>query len=46
MNTSHHLREQYNKEEYATYINKTLREGFKWGIWNEQEYIEKVMYDE
>ena len=40
----HHTKEQYNQEEYKSYINKTLREGFKWGIWNEQEYIEKVMY--
>jgi hypothetical protein len=44
MNPEHHAKEQYNKEEYKAYINKTLREGFKWGIWNEQEYIEKVMY--
>lgn len=41
---SHHSKEQYNKQEYAAYINKTLREGFKWGIWNEQDYIETVMY--
>lgn len=40
----HHSKELHNEEEYATYINKTLREGFKWGIWNEQDYIEKVMY--
>ncbi|MCJ7636702.1 MAG: NUMOD3 domain-containing DNA-binding protein [Nitrososphaeraceae archaeon] len=44
MSDSHHSQEQYNKEEYKQYINKTLREGFKWGIWNEQEYMEKVMY--
>jgi len=44
MNDTHHAREQHNKEEYKQYINKTLREGFKWGIWNEQEYMEKVMY--
>jgi hypothetical protein len=41
-----HNKEKYNEEEYKSYINKTLREGFKWGIWNEQEYIENVMYDE
>lgn len=46
MNRRHHGFEGHHKEEYAMYINKTLREGFKWGIWNEQEYIEKVMYDE
>jgi len=40
----HHTKEQYNQEDYKSYINKTLREGFKWGIWNEQDYIEKVMY--
>lgn len=33
-----------NQEEYRKYINKTLEEGFKWGIWNEEEYIRKVMY--
>jgi hypothetical protein len=46
MNNYHHTKEIYNQEEYAAYINKTLREGFKWGIWNELEYINKVMYDE
>jgi hypothetical protein len=46
MNRSEHSKEQHKKQEYIIYINKTLREGFKWGIWNEQEYIEKVMYDE
>lgn len=46
LNARHHSREQYYQREYQDYINKTLREGFKWGIWNEQEYIEKVMYDE
>ena len=40
----HHSKELHNEEEYAIYINKTLREGFKWGIWNEEEYMEKVMY--
>jgi hypothetical protein len=44
MSSEHHSKEIYNEEEYKQYINKTLREGFKWGIWNEQEYIEKVMY--
>lgn len=41
-----HADELHNQEEYHQYINKTLREGFKWGIWNEEEYIEKVMYME
>jgi len=40
----HHNLEQHHREEYKAYINKTLREGFKWGIWNEEEYMEKVMY--
>jgi len=40
----HHNMEQHNQEDYKAYINKTLREGFKWGIWNEQDYIEQVMY--
>jgi hypothetical protein len=35
-----------NMEEYVAYITKTLTEGFKWGIWSEQEYMEKVMYPE
>lgn len=44
MNDKHHNLEQHYKEEYKAYINKTLEEGFKWGIWNEQEYMDKVMY--
>ncbi len=43
---SYNSKEVHNQKEYQDYINKTLREGFKWGIWNEQEYMEKVMYDE
>jgi hypothetical protein len=39
-----HGKELWDEEEYNKYINKTLREGFKWGMWNEEEYIEKVMY--
>ena len=41
-----HASEGHNEEEYRKYINNTLREGFKWGIWIEQEYREKVMYPE
>jgi hypothetical protein len=41
-----HMREGNNQEEYRKYVNKTLQEGFKWGIWNEEEYKLKVMYDE
>jgi hypothetical protein len=41
-----HNKENNRREEYQKYINKTLREGFKWGIWNEEEYKLKVMYDE
>ena len=39
-----HAKEQAYEEEYRIYINKILRDGFAWGIWNEQEYIKKVMY--
>lgn len=42
--SSCHSKEIYNEEEYTKYINKTLEEGFKWGIWNEEEYIRQVMY--
>lgn len=41
-----HSAEPRKEESYKLYINRTLSEGFKWGIWNEQEYIEKVMYPE
>jgi hypothetical protein len=41
-----HLDEKQHEEEYKSYINKTLQEGFKWGIWSEEEYIQKVMYTE
>jgi hypothetical protein len=44
LSRTHHARVIFNQEEYAAYINKTLHEGFKRGIWNEQEYMEKVMY--
>ena len=44
MCAEHHSKEIFKEEEYKAYINKTLREGFKWGIWNEEEYKEKVMY--
>jgi hypothetical protein len=39
-----HAKELHNEEEYKKYINHTLIEGFKWGVWNEEEYIEKVMF--
>ncbi len=42
--TNCHSKELHNEEEYKQYINKTLEEGFKWGIWNKEEYIKKVMY--
>jgi len=44
LNAEHHAKEVWHQEDYKAYINKTLREGFKWGIWNEQDYIEQVMY--
>lgn len=39
-----HTKEFFREEDYKKYINKTLDDGFKWGIWNKEEYIEKVMY--
>jgi hypothetical protein len=39
-----HARERSREEEYKKYINKILEEGFKWGIWDREEYIKKVMY--
>jgi len=39
-----HGKENTKPEEYKKYINKTLEEGFKWGIWSKNEYEEKVMY--
>ena len=41
-----HAMELHNEEEYKKYINKILDEGFKWGIWNKEEYELKVMYPE
>jgi hypothetical protein len=41
-----HGKEFYNEKDYEIYINKTLEEGFKWGIWNRDEYKLKVMYNE
>jgi hypothetical protein len=41
-----HGKENHNREEYRHYINKTLEQGFLWGIWSRQEYIDQVMYAE
>jgi len=41
-----HAVENHNEKEYQKYINKILEEGFKWGIWSREEYIQKVMYSE
>jgi hypothetical protein len=41
-----HIKEKTNQEEYRRYTNKTLRDGFAWGIWSETEYQLKVMYPE
>jgi hypothetical protein len=41
-----HFKEGISQEEFKQYINNTLREGFKWGIWSEEEYNSKVMYDD
>jgi len=38
-----HSKEQYYEKEYQQYINKTLDEGFKWGIWSEHQYLAEVM---
>jgi cytochrome c553 len=42
--TSCHGKELAHKEEYKAYINKTLNEGFKWGIWSKEQYKIEVMY--
>jgi hypothetical protein len=39
-----HTIEGRNIEEYKKYINKTLEEGFKWGIWSREQYENEVMY--
>jgi hypothetical protein len=39
-----HNRELSREEEYKKYINKTLEEGFKWGIWSREQYEKEVMY--
>jgi hypothetical protein len=41
-----HAGELHHAEEYRTYINKTLNEGFKWGIWSREQYELEVMYSE
>jgi len=37
------LDELNNEKEYRKYINKTLEEGFKWGIWSKEQYEIEVM---
>jgi hypothetical protein len=39
-----HGKEQSRQQEYRDYINKTLNEGFKWGIWSKEQYEIEVMY--
>jgi hypothetical protein len=39
-----HAKENSREEEYKKYINKTLEEGFKWGIWSRDQYEKEVMY--
>jgi hypothetical protein len=41
-----HGKEISQMEEYRAYINKTLDEGFKWGIWSREQYEQEVMYSE
>jgi hypothetical protein len=39
-----HPKELNHQTEYKIYINKTLEEGFKWGIWSKEQYVAQVMY--
>lgn len=41
-----HGREIHHEQEYKDYINKTLEDGFKWGIWSREQYEREVMYPE
>jgi hypothetical protein len=41
-----HLTERWDEEGFKKHINTALSEGFKWGIWSEQDYIKQVMYSE
>jgi hypothetical protein len=41
-----HAQELNKQEDFKTYINKTLEDGFKWGIWSKEEYEVHVMYPE
>jgi hypothetical protein len=41
-----HAIEQGCEKEYKSYINRTIEEGFKWGIWNREQYELEVMYPE
>ena len=41
-----HAKEASHQEEFRRYVNKTLRDGFAWGIWSEEEYKLKVMYSD
>jgi 5-methylcytosine-specific restriction endonuclease McrA len=39
-----HNKEVSHEDEFKRAINNALTEGFKWGIWNEEEYRLKVIY--
>lgn len=41
-----HSKELHDESDYKSYINHTLEEGFKWGIWNREQYDLEVMYPE
>lgn len=41
-----HAKELHHEQGYKNYINKTLEEGFKWGIWSREQYELEVMYPE
>ena len=41
-----HALELHNQEAYKKYINHTIEEGYKWGIWSREQYEIEVMYPE
>jgi len=41
-----HSKELYHEQEYKNYINKTLNNGFEWGVWSREQYEIEVMYPE
>lgn len=41
-----HGKEKNHEKEYKKYINRTLQNGFVWGIWSKKEYEEQIMYSD